>query len=54
MNHQDYFETYFPEVLERFIECVDAIRFLHAHGEKHGDIRRDHIIMDREQKGTYQ
>jgi hypothetical protein len=53
MDHQVYFETYFPEVLKGFIECVAAIRFLHIHGEKHGDIRRDHIIMDREKDGTY-
>lgn len=53
MDHQVYFETYFPDVLKGFIECVAAIRFLHAHGEKHGDIRRDHIIIDRENNGTY-
>ena len=25
-----------------------GIQFLHNHGEKHGDIRRDHILIDRE------
>jgi len=25
---------------------AEAIRFLHENGEKHGDIRRDHIIKD--------
>jgi hypothetical protein len=25
---------------------VEAIRFLHKSGEKHGDIRRDHILID--------
>jgi hypothetical protein len=25
---------------------VEAIRFLHESGEKHGDIRRDHLIKD--------
>jgi hypothetical protein len=29
------------------MECLAAIRFLHEHGEKHGDIRRDHILIDR-------
>ena len=27
--------------------CIVAIRFLHQLGEKHGDIRRDHILIDR-------
>ena len=42
------FIKYFPEILDNYIECVEAIRFLHERGEKHGDIRRDHILLDRE------
>lgn len=49
-NHEDYFHNHFPTVLDRFIELVEAIKFLHDNGEKHGDIRRDHILYDREQK----
>ena len=45
-GHEDYFFKYFPSVLDSFIELVEAIKFLHEHGEKHGDIRRDHIIRD--------
>lgn len=48
MDHETYFYSHFPEILDNFIECVKAIRFLHEHGEKHGDIRRDHILEDRE------
>jgi hypothetical protein len=33
-------------VLDEFAELVRAIQFLHSHKEKHGDIRRDHIIKD--------
>lgn len=47
-NHETYFFTYFPEILDHYIECVEAVRFLHERGEKHGDIRRDHILLDRE------
>ncbi len=47
-DHQDYFYNHFPEVLDTFVEMVMAIKFLHDHGEKHGDIRRDHILWDRE------
>ena len=45
-DHEDYFYNYFPQVLDQYIELVGAIKFLHDHGEKHGDIRRDHIIYD--------
>ncbi len=47
-DHHDYFHNYFPKVLDQYIELVLAIKFLHDHGEKHGDIRRDHIIWDEE------
>lgn len=47
-SHRDYFLKQFPDFLNQYIEMVNAIRFLHQHGEKHGDIRRDHIIWDRE------
>jgi hypothetical protein len=48
IDHKTYFFTYFPNILDNYIECVEAVRFLHERGEKHGDIRRDHILMDRE------
>jgi hypothetical protein len=48
MDHQTYYYELFPDILDHFIECLEAIRFLHEHGEKHGDIRRDHILIDRE------
>ncbi|MCU0539612.1 MAG: hypothetical protein MUF46_06960 [Desulfobacterales bacterium] len=44
--HEEYFYDHLPALLENYIRCVEAIRFLHAHGEKHGDIRRDHILVD--------
>jgi hypothetical protein len=49
-DHEDYFYNYFPRVLGEYIEMVEAIKFLHDHGEKHGDIRRDHILHDQERK----
>jgi len=48
MDHHRYFHEQFPYLLNHFKECVRAIGLLHAHGEKHGDIRRDHIIIDQE------
>lgn len=46
-DHEDYFYNHFLTVFNDYIELVKAIKFLHDHGEKHGDIRRDHIIKDK-------
>ena len=46
-DHEDYYYNYFPKVLDEFIELVKGIKFLHDNGEKHGDIRRDHIIKEK-------
>lgn len=52
MNHEAYYHEHFPGILDRFIECVKAVHFLHDNGERHGDIRRDHILID-EETGNY-
>jgi len=46
-NHLDYFHNYLPEMLKRFLVSVEGIMLLHSQGLKHGDIRRDHIFVDR-------
>ena len=38
--------------MDNFIKCVEGISFLHKNREKHGDIRRDHIIVERD-SGIY-
>ncbi len=48
LDHETYFFERLPGVLSRFMSSIEAIRFLHDHGEKHGDIRRDHVFVDRE------
>lgn len=45
-DHEDFFYRYYPRLFDEFIRIVEAIRFLHDNNEKHGDIRRDHIIKD--------
>jgi hypothetical protein len=45
-DHEDFFYNHYPLLFDEFIGIVEAIRFLHVHGEKHGDIRRDHLIKD--------
>jgi hypothetical protein len=47
-DHATYFYSTLPGVLDNYLRCIEAIRFLHDHGEKHGDIRRDHILIDSE------
>jgi len=47
-DHETYFFTTLPGILDNYLSCIEAIRFLHDHGEKHGDIRRDHILIDNE------
>ncbi len=44
INHEEYFFTLLKDMLDKYIELVQAIHFLHSSGEKHGDIRRDHIL----------
>jgi len=47
-THQDYFENYLHDLLRRFLASTEAIGLLHNNGFKHGDIRRDHIYVDRD------
>lgn len=51
-DHEDFFFQYYPALLAEYMGMVKAIRFLHENGEKHGDIRRDHVIKD-ETTGRY-
>jgi hypothetical protein len=45
-GHEDYFYNHFPSVLDGYMGLVRAIKFLHDNGQKHGDIRRDHVIRE--------
>jgi len=47
MAYETYFTKALPDILKKLIKAFEAIRFLHIHGFKHGDIRNDHIIVDR-------
>lgn len=46
-DHEDYFFNFFPQVLDEYIDLIKAIGFIHKYEEKHGDIRRDHILRDK-------
>ncbi|MFO8058343.1 MAG: hypothetical protein R6V10_13715 [bacterium] len=49
MDHEEYFYTVFPAIMEEVIGCIEALAFMQEHGEHHGDVRNDHIIIE---KGT--
>ncbi|MGD9949744.1 MAG: serine/threonine protein kinase [Desulfobulbus sp.] len=46
-SHADYFTHELPDILSQFLGCIKGIAFLHQKGFRHGDIRRDHIFVDR-------
>jgi len=52
MGHESYFHEMLPLILKKLVQAFEAIRFLHVHGFRHGDIRNDHIIVDRD-TGNY-
>ncbi len=45
-DHETYFHKYLPSILQNFIHACEAIGFLHSNWEKHGDIRRDHLLVE--------
>lgn len=46
-THRDYFYNDLPSIFTRFLGCLEGIAFLHRQGFRHGDIRRDHVFVDR-------
>lgn len=46
-DHRTYLENYVGDILKNFLGSVEAIQFLHGYGFKHGDIRRDHLFIDK-------
>ena len=52
MNHRRYFESQVPRILNNLIAAFQAIAFLHQNGYRHGDIRSDHLIIEK-QTGRY-
>ncbi len=52
MDHETYFYTIFPDILDRLILSFTALKELHNQGIRHGDVRNDHLIMEGE-TGNY-
>jgi len=51
-SHEEYFHTAFPGILDNFIAAARALALLHESGEKHGDVRRDHLFVTHD-TGSY-
>ncbi|MEN8150968.1 MAG: serine/threonine protein kinase [Planctomycetota bacterium] len=47
-DHRTWFETEFPAYLAKLVGSVRAVADLHAAGLHHGDIRTDHIFIERD------
>ncbi len=52
MDHEVYFHEAFPDILVHLIGAFEAIQLLHENGFRHGDIRNDHILIERS-TGSY-
>ena len=49
-SHEYFFEHTLPGLLELLRPCLENLAFLHRHHEKHGDVRRDHLILSPENR----
>lgn len=47
-SHEQYFHEDLPGILKKLTASLEAIALLHHFGTCHGDIRNDHIIIERD------
>jgi len=52
MSHEQYCEEVLPKLLCALIKPLEAISLLHVQGFKHGDIRNDHLWLEKD-TGNY-
>jgi len=52
ISHKDFYHQVLPTEMQAVIGCLEAIAQLHREGSHHGDIRADHIRIDRD-TGAY-
>lgn len=43
-DHETYYRHHLRGVLQKLLPAFEGIGFLHDHGQRHGDIRRDHLF----------
>lgn len=47
MSYETYFQDVLPGLLKKIVKAFEAIRFLHINGFRHGDIRNDHLYVEK-------
>jgi serine/threonine protein kinase len=47
LSHEAYYFERVPWILRNLIKCYEAIKFLHNNNFCHGDVRNDHILIER-------
>lgn len=47
LSHEEYFDTLVPGILAQVANSLAGIQRLHDHGLCHGDIRNDHVLIER-------
>ncbi len=47
MGYDQYFDESLPSLLDRLIVCFRGMGWLHDQDEVHGDVRQDHILIDK-------
>jgi len=47
MDHPAYFRRVLPALMGKLLEAFEAVAFLRQRGEHHGDIRNDHLLLER-------
>jgi len=52
ISHERYHAELFPGVMAEVVACIEAMAELHRRGQHHGDVRNDHILIERE-TGAY-
>ena len=45
--HEEYFYETLPDILRKVAGCIDGLEFLRSNGQQHGDVRNDHILIER-------
>jgi hypothetical protein len=45
--HEAYFYETLPDIMGQVIACAEALSQLHKQGQHHGDVRNDHILINR-------
>lgn len=43
-DHQAYYQGHLHRVLQKLLPAFEGIGYLHGQGQRHGDIRRDHLF----------